>query len=97
MRTVLRMIAAVDAFICRYVGMESQCATPSRVQWSDDQLMVLHAESYKRHLLPMTWQRFSRDELVDLSSEDKSRLGVAVGQSITKGLVVSFNSAEELS
>ena len=95
MRIMQQWLTRLDAWICRYAGLEASVASPSQVRWVDDGLVVMQTESCKRHLVPSAWQQFAAADLTGLSVESKSQLGQAVGQSIAKGLVVSFDAAKE--
>jgi hypothetical protein len=82
-----KLLLKIDNFLCRYFGLDICEITPHFAGIKNRNIVVLHTESYKRHIQasPVFEIRFN-----SMTKENKEKLGIAMGKLIATNLVVSF-------
>jgi hypothetical protein len=85
-----KLLNRIDKMLCRYLGIAAEKVYLNGTKISNETLMITHTLSFKRHLLKESWTEFSVFSIKDVNSEDREKLGLAMGKTIAKNLVVSF-------
>lgn len=82
----------IDAWLCCYLNLQKESVHPSTTEKHHEKLTIAYTLSFKRHVVKLPWQQLSPTELSQMTSVKQQKLGSAIGQSIAKGLVVSFET-----
>jgi hypothetical protein len=85
--TFKKLVTKIDSILCSYLGLDNFHTKPEKVELVANSLFIKNTEFCKRHLLN---KRFEDMDLSEYSKEDKEKLGVAVGKSIAKNLIIKF-------
>lgn len=77
----------IDSILCSYLGLDNYSTRPEKIELISNNLFIKNTEFCKRHLHNILFEDM---DLSKYSKEDKEKLGMAVGKSIAKNLVVKF-------
>lgn len=87
----LYVINFIDKGICILLGLNRDVKTsPNLVRFSKGRLFISSTESYKRTPLIVDWETYRKQDLPYITSQDRLKLGAAIGESLAKDLTVSF-------
>jgi hypothetical protein len=82
------ILELVDKFLCDYLGLRKAEIIPHHVGKKDTQILIQNTESHKRHIHETPLSKIN----IDLISKDnRNKLGVALGKTIARNLIVSFD------
>lgn len=84
------ILGSIDALICSYLGINSNETTPCQIKNTGGILSITNTEPFKRHIQVQKVDDFLNDGFDKLSNANKRKLGLAIGKSIAKNLVISF-------
>ncbi len=85
------ILLKLDKVLCKYFGFEKEEITPNTVEIGNNQVFISSSISFNRHSIKEKWEIFSKDGLAQLNSENKQKLGLALGKAIAEQLVISFD------
>lgn len=88
MKALKKIAAKMDEIFCLYLGLDRSSVKPEEIKVISDTLIIKNTESNKRHVHTIF---FDDMDLSQYSSDDKERLGIAVGKSIATNLVIKFS------
>lgn len=92
---LLTMLAKkLDSLFCVYLGINKEKIRPQSLCMKNNYLIVTSALPYKRHIFKEPWNDFNNNDLKKSNVIIKEKIGLAVGKSIAKGLVISFEEVE---
>lgn len=86
------LLKKIDQWLCNYLNIEKEYVQPNTTQIDQQKLVITHTLPFKRHGLKLPWNQFKSASFDHLSTVNQKKLGMAIGKSIAKGLVVSFDS-----
>lgn len=86
------LLENIDQWLCRYLSLHKESVWPTTLQSEQQKLFVGHTLSFKRHALKLPWQAFHLSQVTQVSTLKRQQLGSAMGKSMAKGLVISFDS-----
>lgn len=89
-----KMLEIIDAFICEWIGLDSDESRLNKITHISGGLLVSNTEPYKRHLHAQKMEDFLEGGFNKLSIENKAKLGLAVGKSMAKNLTILFGGTE---
>lgn len=81
------LLIKIDAVFCSYLGLSESYSKPEKVEFISNTVFITNTESNKRHVQTVP---FNEMNLSEYSSEDKDKLGQAIGKSIATNLIVKF-------
>ncbi|MBV9575308.1 MAG: hypothetical protein JO149_01650 [Gammaproteobacteria bacterium] len=84
----------IDELFCNYLGLDSEIVSPNTVEIKRGQLLISNTVSFKRHHYIQKWDDFSKVSLNEISKDSKDKLGMAIGKTIAKNLIVSFEDVQ---
>ncbi len=88
---LLTMLAKkLDSLFCVYLGINNEKIRPQSLCMKNNYLIVTSALPYKRHIFKEPWNDFNNNDLKKSNVIINEKIGLAVGKSIAKGLVISF-------
>jgi hypothetical protein len=88
-----RSLKSLDNLLCNYIGLQEEVSNPILVKNSKGELTITYTETFKRHYKKSSWENFQMFELDKLPQEKKKKLGMAIGKSLAKKFIVSFEPA----
>lgn len=92
---VIKISKKLDSLFCLYLGITKEKIRPHSLCMKNNCLLVTSALPYKRHIFKEGWNDFSISDLKKTNHPQiKEKIGLALGKSIAKGLVISFEEVE---
>ena len=85
-----KLFSKIDGVLCAYLGLKAQEVTPNSLEIKDGQLFIHNTSSFKRHVNTESWEEFVEHSFEHTTSENKEKLGLALGKSLANNLVISF-------
>lgn len=86
-----KIVDLVDKAIRKYLGINDTEVSPNNVKISKGNIIISSTESFKRHVYIQNWEEFNELNFKNTSSNNKEKLGIAIGKVIAKNLVISFD------
>lgn len=81
----------IDKILCAYFGInETEKVSLNEVKLIKNKLFVFNSPAFTRHSAKESWESFSKRAVRQIDSEDKQKLGLALGKAIAAELVISF-------
>lgn len=87
---LLHYLRLFDIFLCRLLGLEKEEVNPCFFYQKKGNLFISSCSSFKRHLTHESWDTFSLTHWNRLKRDDQLKIGVSMGKSLAKHLVISF-------
>lgn len=84
------LLESIDRLLCGYLGIKAEKTCLNTTLMNNKTLMVTHTLSFKRHLLKESWTEFNKFSIRHVNSTDREKLGLAMGKTVAKNLVISF-------
>ena len=91
---IKRLAKKLDNLFCYYLGIHKEKLRLQSLRMKDNSMMVTYAIPFKRYLFKEPWNKLNIKDLIRSHSKINNKVGLAVGKSIAKGLVVSFEEAK---
>lgn len=85
-----RLFKRFDKILCLYFGIKQNVVRPIKAKMIKNKLIISNTESNRRHLYRNTFDTIKFEEI---NTEDRKKLGVAVGELLAKNLVISFENS----
>jgi hypothetical protein len=82
----------IDDVICRYLGLKKEVSKPFRVSSTNKEIIIY--STFKRHLQRETWDQYKKNSIRNTPSDKRKELGKAIGQSLGKNLIISFDECK---
>lgn len=89
MKEILKYI---DNILCKYIGLYKQEVTPEIFKKKGNKMMLINTESFKRHIYCEKWEDFLSVDFKKMSGCTKEKIGISMGKSLGKNLVISFEN-----
>jgi phosphomevalonate kinase len=80
----------IDNYICQYFGIGEQKTVPTELRVQGKNLFVSSTDSFKRHHFHNRVDVFCAANIKQLDKINKKRLGSAIGKTLAKDLLISF-------
>ncbi len=87
---IKNILKIIDYLFCHYIGIKNQKLVPCRLKINRNTLSIESRESFKRHSYTNNLYAFCTSSLNELDDKNKRKLGTAIGKSIAKNLIISF-------
>lgn len=94
MTILTTLIKKLDNSICQYLGIPKEKMRLHSFSVKNNSLIVTCAIPFKRHVFKESWNNLYFKELTKSQSKINDKIGLAVGKTIAKGLVISFEEVE---
>ncbi len=92
---LLKMLAKkLDSLFCLYLGINREKIRPHSLCMKNNYLIVTCALPFKRHIFKEAWNDFNAGDLKKSHLKINEKVGLAVGKTIAKGLVISFEEVK---
>ncbi len=85
----------VDKFLCHWFGLDVRADFPEQVTKQRSRITVQTHEPYRRARYLFSWRAYQGNYLQSITPEQKAKIGLALGKTIAKDLVISFASEPE--
>ncbi len=86
-----KFLTMIDKKICEYLGLNIASITINCIETNSHEIVISSTESFRRHLYKEKWQQFIKNDLSQVNSINKEKLGVAMGKMFADNLLISFD------
>jgi len=87
------LINKFDKLLCAYLGLEREDVKPLTIKLKQGEMSVYSSLPYKRQTLKNRWEDFATHEIPHLNTTTLEQLGLALGATLAKDLVISFEES----
>lgn len=88
----MKVLEIIDNLIRKYFGFDKQEIVPHALIKTGNKIILINSESFKRHIYYQKWDRFLSSDCKEISDAAKQKIGQAMGESLAKNLVISFEN-----
>lgn len=88
---VNKFFKKIDKILLSYLGIENELTHPIYVKSISNKIYISNHTSFKRHKIKESWEDFS---LKNIEAIESKQLGIAIGKSIAKNLIIKFDSTD---
>jgi hypothetical protein len=88
----MKILDMIDNFIRKYIGFDKQEIIPHTLKKAGNKFFLINTESFKRHVYHEKWDKFLSRNFKEASESTKQKIGLSMGKSIAKNLVISFEN-----
>lgn len=85
------LLTKIDKLLCSYLGISTEEILPQEVVIKDEGLLISSTQSFRHYLHTETWDAFLENHINTLNATNKEKLGKAIGQSVARNLIISFD------
>lgn len=91
-RKWLKVLIKLDKLLRMFFGLKSQSSMrPDTVKVRQSDICIESTECCRRMRHALSWEQYRRQELHKLSTEDRVKLGIALGKAVANDVVVTFD------
>ena len=88
------LLKKIDRVLSNYLGIEKEIIKPISVQLISNKIYITNNLSFRRHKIKESWENFYHSSLKEIEPIESKKLGIALGKTIAKNLVIKFDSTE---
>jgi hypothetical protein len=89
-----QLLEIIDYYICQYIGLDKKEVIPDVLKKTGNRFILVNTEPFKRHIYSEKWEDFLLMKFEEMSESTKQKIGISMGKSLAKNLVISFDKTK---